>query len=73
MSALVVRDLHFTYPGWPPTLKGASIDVPAGKSATTELRTVNGDVGQEPGVPHVEARLWPRGETESLARGRLAT
>jgi ABC-type Fe3+/spermidine/putrescine transport system ATPase subunit len=31
-SGLVVRDLHFTYPGWPPTLEGASLDVPAGKS-----------------------------------------
>lgn len=32
-AGLVVRELHFTYPGWPPTLIGASIDVPAGTSA----------------------------------------
>lgn len=29
---LVVRDLHFTYPGWPPTLAGTSLEVPAGQS-----------------------------------------
>ena len=30
---LVVRDLAFTYPGWEPTLQGASIEVAAGTSA----------------------------------------
>jgi thiamine transport system ATP-binding protein len=49
---LTVRDLHFTYPGWPPTLRGASLEVQAGKSGfllgpsgsgkTTLLRCVAG-------------------------------
>lgn len=49
---LTVRDLHFTYPGWPPTLRGASLEVPAGTSGfllgpsgsgkTTLLRCVAG-------------------------------
>ncbi|MES2154133.1 MAG: ABC transporter ATP-binding protein [bacterium] len=29
---LRVEGLHFTYPGWPPTLRGASLEVPAGES-----------------------------------------
>lgn len=29
---LHVRDLRYTYPGWPPTLKGASLSVPGGRS-----------------------------------------
>jgi ABC-type Fe3+/spermidine/putrescine transport system ATPase subunit len=29
---LTVRGLRFTYPGWPPTLQGASLEVPAGES-----------------------------------------
>ncbi len=29
---LQVRDLRFTYPGWPPTLKGVELEVPAGRS-----------------------------------------
>jgi thiamine transport system ATP-binding protein len=32
-GGLRVRDLHYRYPGWPPTLVGASIDVEAGTSA----------------------------------------
>lgn len=32
-GGLHVRDLHYAYPGWPPTLVGASIDVEAGTSA----------------------------------------
>jgi thiamine transport system ATP-binding protein len=49
---LTVRDLRFTYPGWPPTLAGASLEVPAGTSGfllgpsgsgkTTLLRCVAG-------------------------------
>ncbi|MEK6976487.1 MAG: ABC transporter ATP-binding protein [Candidatus Thermoplasmatota archaeon] len=31
--SLQVRDLAFTYPGWPPTLRGVNLDVPAGTSA----------------------------------------
>jgi len=30
--SLRVRDLRFTYPGWPPTLRGASLEVQAGHS-----------------------------------------
>ena len=30
---LTVRDLHFTYPGWPATLAGIELDVAAGTSA----------------------------------------
>lgn len=30
---LEVQDVHFTYPGWEPTLRGASLDVGAGESA----------------------------------------
>jgi len=30
---LAVRGLHYQYPGWPPTLTGASLEVPAGTSA----------------------------------------
>jgi thiamine transport system ATP-binding protein len=29
---LAVRGLRFTYPGWPPTLDGVDLDVPAGES-----------------------------------------
>ncbi|HLF16618.1 MAG TPA: ABC transporter ATP-binding protein [Candidatus Thermoplasmatota archaeon] len=29
---LEVRDLRYTYPGWPPTLEGAELEVPAGSS-----------------------------------------
>lgn len=32
-SGLRLRDLHFTYPGWPPTLRGVDLDVQAGASA----------------------------------------
>lgn len=32
-AGLSVRGLRYQYPGWPPTLLGASIDVPAGTSA----------------------------------------
>jgi ABC-type Fe3+/spermidine/putrescine transport system ATPase subunit len=49
---LTVRDLGFTYAGWPPTLQGASLEVPAGTSGfllgpsgsgkTTLLRCVAG-------------------------------
>ncbi|HEX2065738.1 MAG TPA: ATP-binding cassette domain-containing protein, partial [Candidatus Thermoplasmatota archaeon] len=49
---LTVRGLEFTYPGWPPTLRGASLEVPAGASGfllgpsgsgkTTLLRCVAG-------------------------------
>lgn len=30
---LTLRGVAFTYPGWPPTLRGADLDVPAGTSA----------------------------------------
>lgn len=30
--SLRVDDLHFTYAGWPPTLRGATLEVPAGQS-----------------------------------------
>lgn len=30
--SLVVRDLRFTYEGWPPTLRGVDLDVPRGTS-----------------------------------------
>jgi ABC-type sulfate/molybdate transport systems ATPase subunit len=30
---LRVEDLHYRYPGWPPTLVGAALEVPAGTSA----------------------------------------
>ena len=48
---LTVQGLRFTYPGWPPTLQGASLEVPAGTSGfllgpsgsgkSTLLRCVN--------------------------------
>jgi ABC-type Fe3+/spermidine/putrescine transport system ATPase subunit len=49
---LTVRGLEFTYPGWPPTLRGASLEVlagtsgfllgPSGSGKTTLLRCVAG-------------------------------
>jgi ABC-type Fe3+/spermidine/putrescine transport system ATPase subunit len=30
---LHIKDFHFTYPGWPPTLRGVTLEVPSGKSA----------------------------------------
>jgi ABC-type Fe3+/spermidine/putrescine transport system ATPase subunit len=57
---LTVHDIRFTYPGWPPTLRGASLEVAAGESGfllgpsgagkSTLLRCIAGLESPETGV-----------------------
>lgn len=63
---LRVNDLHFTYPGWPATLRGVNLEVPSGQSGfllgpsgigkSTLLRCIAGLESGYTGTVHLDER-----------------
>lgn len=65
--SLLVEDVHVTYPGWPPTLRGADLEVPAGTSGfllgpsgcgkSTLLRVIAGLQQPDRGLVRLDGRV----------------